>query len=152
MASVFQFCHESRINTEIQTLTSLDIKNLVFFPAGTTFWIDLSSQIDKHTEKQTKTYQILCYFLPNKKDLLHHVERPPNGYIVKPNSQSLQQPIENKLLTMGKPETRTKHKITREGGIKIDKQRVSKQSQSSTTTWNLLWKRRKDVPRLSNHW
>ena len=95
---------QSRINTEIQKQTGLDLKELSSFPGGTKFWIDVSSRKYRWTEKQTKktNQSVSLFFLMQQRIHLHHLETSSNGYAIKPNFQSLMQPLGNILLTMGK--------------------------------------------------
>lgn len=97
---------QSRINTEIQRQTGLDLKELSSFPGGTKFWIDVNSRKYRWTEKQTKktNQSVSLLFLTQQRIHLHHLETSSNGYAIKPNFQSLMQPLRNILLTMGKSE------------------------------------------------
>lgn len=49
------------------------------------------------------------------------------------------------FFAMGKPEWKTKHKSSREMEEKLER------TENKQILRNLLWKPRRDVPRLSNH-
>lgn len=142
MASVSHFSHDWRINTKIQKLTGLfRPQRASFLPIGDKIlnWFELTNRwTDRQTKRTIQPDSLL--FLTQQRIHLHHLERSQNGYSVKPFSQSLMQPIENKLLTLGKPEWKTKQKSHRER----ERGKTRETEQLSFVTWNLLWKPRKD--------
>lgn len=110
VASLSHFSQGSRRNTETQKRTGLDLglcspgHNILNWFELTSWWTDSRKRL---------IHRSLCCFSPNRE----FASTVPftTWLCYNPNSRSPVQPTENKFLTWGKSERKTKHKTRREG-------------------------------------